>query len=282
MRGDLVEQLEAVNLTRDGRKIDVSLTVSPMLDRGGRVIGASTIARDITGRKQLEQMKDDFVGTVSHELRTPLTAIKGFIELVADGDAGPLTEGQREFLQIASRNADRLGSLINDLLDVNQIDSQRLEIRAAPTDLVVVLEEVARTFRPMAESKGLAFHVHIDRLPSVMGDGPRLLQVFSNLVSNAIKYTPDGEVGIRARVARNGVEVIVHDSGIGLSPDEQAQLFTKFFRARNKVVTESGGTGLGLVIAKAMVEKHHGKIEVTSVAGEGTSFRVVLPLPSAG
>jgi len=281
MRGDLVEQLEATNLTREGRKIDVALTVSPMLDRSGRIIGASTIARDITERKQLEQMKDDFVGTVSHELRTPLTAIKGFIELVVDGDAGPLTESQREFLYIAARNTDRLGSLINDLLDVNQIDSQRLEIRTQPTDLVALLQDVAKTFRSMAESKGLDLHVQIDRLPTITGDGPRLVQVFSNLVSNAIKYTPSGEVGIRARVAQNGVEVIVHDSGIGLSSDEQGQLFTKFFRARNPIVTESGGTGLGLVIAKGIIEKHHGTIEVASVVGEGTRFRVVLPLSPA-
>ena len=281
MRGDLVEQLEATNLTRNGRKIDVALTVSPMLDRAGRIIGASTIARDITERKQLEQMKDDFVGTVSHELRTPLTAIKGFIELVVDGDAGPLTESQREFLHIAARNTDRLGSLINDLLDVNQIDSQRLEIRTQPTDLVALLQDVAKTFRSMAEAKGLDLQVQIDRLPTITGDGPRLVQVFSNLVSNAIKYTPSGEVGIRARVAQNGVEVIVHDSGIGLSSDEQGQLFTKFFRARNPIVTESGGTGLGLVIAKGIIEKHHGTIEVASVVGEGTRFRVVLPLSSA-
>ena len=280
MRGEVVEQLEAVNLSRDGRRIDVALTVSPMLDRAGKIIGASTIARDVTEQKQLEQMKDDFVGTVSHELRTPLTAIKGFVELVADGDAGPLTDEQRDFLQIAARNTDRLGSLINDLLDVNRIDSQRLEIRSDPTDLAAVLADVAATFRSMAESKGLGFQVQIDRLPEIMGDGPRLVQVFSNLVSNAIKYTPAGEVGIRSRVAQNGIETIVHDTGIGLSPEEQTQLFTKFFRARNPVVTDSGGTGLGLVIAKAIVQKHGGTIEVASVVGEGTRFRVVLPIQS--
>ena len=280
-RGERIEQLETVNLTRDGRKIDVSLTVSPMLDRAGKVIGASTIARDITERKQLDQMKDDFVGTVSHELRTPLTAIKGFIELVADGEAGPLTDPQREFLQIASRNTDRLGNLINDLLDVNQIEAQRLEISTEPIDLRAVLDDVAATFRPMAEAKGLSFTENIGRLPSILGDGPRLVQVFSNLVSNAIKYTPSGEVGIHARVARNGVEVVVHDTGIGLSKDEQAQLFTKFFRARNPIVADSGGTGLGLVIARAIVEKHKGTIEVASVVGAGTRFRVVLPAPPA-
>ncbi|HEY9016080.1 MAG TPA: PAS domain S-box protein, partial [Gemmatimonadales bacterium] len=203
VRGERIEELETVNLTSEGRRIEVSVTVSPMLDRAGHVIGASTIARDITEKKQLEQMKDDFVATVSHELRTPLTAIKGFLELVVDGDAGPLTAEQLEFLQIASRNTDRLGQLINDLLDVNQIDSQRLEIHTGPVDLAAVLKDVAGTFRPAAEAKGLEFKFQVDRLPRLQGSAPRLVQVFGNLVSNAIKYTPSGEIGIRARAARN-------------------------------------------------------------------------------
>jgi PAS domain S-box-containing protein len=280
-RGERIEQLELVNLTKDGRKIDVALTVSPMLDRNGQVIGASTIARDITDRKHLEQLKDEFVSTVSHELRTPLTAIKGFIELVADGDAGPLSEAQREFLQIASRNTDRLGNLINDLLDVNRIESQQFEIRSESTDLRAVLEDVVATFRPLAQAKGLEFRSHIDPLPQLLGDSQRLVQVFSNLISNAIKYTLQGEVGLRARRAQAGIEVVVHDSGIGLSHEEQAQLFTKFFRARNRVVADTGGTGLGLVIAKAIIERHKGRIEVASVPGEGTHFRVVLPVQAA-
>jgi signal transduction histidine kinase len=280
--GELIEQLEAVNQTKDGRRIDVALTVSPMLDRTGQVIGASTIARDITERKQLEQMKDDFVGTVSHELRTPLTAIKGFIELVADGDAGPLSDAQREFLQIASRNTDRLGNLINDLLDVNRIESHSLQIRTESTNVAAVLEDVAATFRAMAQAKGLVFNADIGSLPTIMGDGPRLVQVFSNLVSNAIKYTPKGEVGIRATAGQDAVEVEVHDSGIGLNQGEQAQLFTKFFRGRNPVVADSGGTGLGLVIAKAIIEKHQGTILVESRPGEGTCFRVILPVGKPG
>jgi PAS domain S-box-containing protein len=278
MRGGRIEQLEVVNVTKDGRHIDVALTVSPVLDRSGSVVGASSIARDITERKQLEQMKDDFVGTVSHELRTPLTAIKGFIELVADGDVGPLTDSQQEFLQIAARNTDRLGNLINDLLDVNRIEAEKLEIRDEPTDLNAVLRDVAGTFRAMAQGKGLAFQEEIDRLPMIKGDAPRLVQVFSNLVSNAIKYTPAGEIGIRARTNANHIDVEVYDSGIGLSSAEQAQLFTKFYRGRNAVVAESGGTGLGLVIAKAIVEKHHGTISVESRPDRGTCFRVTLPV----
>jgi signal transduction histidine kinase len=197
---------------------------------------------------------------------------------VADGDAGPLSDAQREFLHIASRNTDRLGNLINDLLDVNQIEYQRLEIRSESVDLAAILEDVSATFKALAETKGLAFRTHIDSIPKIVGDGPRLVQVFSNLVSNAIKYTPNGEVGLRARRAQSGIEVVVHDSGIGLSREEQAQLFTKFFRGRHRVVADSGGTGLGLVIAKAIIEKHGGIIEVASVPEEGTHFRVVLPV----
>jgi PAS domain S-box-containing protein len=276
-KGERVSQLETVNLTKDGRQIDVSLTVSPILDRDGQVIGASTIARDITDRKLLDRMKDEFLGTVSHELRTPLTAIKGFIELMADGDAGPINDMQREFLEIAARNSDRLGVLINDLLDMSRIESQRLAIRTDPIDLAAVLAEVAATFRVQAYTKGLTFREQVTQLPKVPGDSARLVQVFNNLISNAIKYTPKGEIGLRAAPIEGGVEVIVHDSGIGLTKEERAQLFTRFFRGRNPVVTESSGTGLGLVIAKAILERHGGTIGVQSEPGQGTSFRVVLP-----
>jgi PAS domain S-box-containing protein len=276
-KAERVSRLETVNLTKDGRRIDVSLTVSPILDQSGRIVSASTIAQNITDRKLLDRMKDDFVGTVSHELRTPLTAIKGFIELVADGEAGPVNDTQREFLQIAARNSDKLGVLINDLIDMNLIESQRLEIRLEPVDLAPVLADVASTFRVMAQSKGLVFRQNVALLPQVLGDSARLVQVFSNLVSNAIKYTPRGEVGIQADVTGAGVEVTVYDTGIGLSREEHAQLFTRFFRGRSSVVTEAGGTGLGLVIAKAIVGRHNGKIDVESRPGEGSRFRVTLP-----
>jgi PAS domain S-box-containing protein len=275
--GERESRLEIANLTKDGRRIDVSLTVSPIRDQSGRIVSASTIAHDITHRKLLDRLKDDFVGTVSHELRTPLTAIKGFIELVADGDAGPVTDNQREFLQIAARNSDKLGVLINDLIDMNLIESHRLEIRRQPLDLALVLADVATTLRVMARSRGLDFREDVQALPAILGDSGRLVQVFSNLLSNAIKYTPRGEVGIRAAACDGGVEVVVHDTGIGLAPEEQAQLFTRFFRGRNPVVTEAGGTGLGLVIAKTIVERHDGTIQAESRPGEGTRFRVWLP-----
>jgi PAS domain S-box-containing protein len=276
--GEQVSRLETINLTKDGRRIDVEMTISPILDRTGEIVGASTIARDITDERILDRMKSEFVATVSHELRTPLSAIKGFLELVVDGEAGPINETQREFLEIAVRNSDRLGSLINDLLDMSRIESDRLEMRSDPVDLAVVLADVGATFRHEAYTKGLVFREGVPALPLVRGDKARLIQVFCNLVSNAIKFTPKGEIGIRAESVRDGVEVIVHDSGIGLTPQERAQLFTKFFRGSNPVVTESRGTGLGLVIAKAILQAHNATIDVESRPGEGTLFRVVLPM----
>ena len=276
--GERVSRLETINLTKDGRKIEVSMTISPILDRTGQIVGASTIARDITDERVLDRLKSDFVGTVSHELRTPLSAIKGFLELVVDGEAGPINETQREFLDIAVRNSDRLGALINDLLDMSRIESDRLEMKSGPVDLGAVLAEVGATFRHEAYTKGLVLREEVPELPLVRGDKARLIQVFCNLVSNAIKYTPKGEIGIRAAPVGDGVEVIVYDSGIGLTPQERAQLFTKFFRGSNPVVTDSRGTGLGLVIAKAILQAHNATIDVESRPGEGTQFRAVLPL----
>jgi signal transduction histidine kinase len=275
--GDRITDLETVNLTKDRRMIEVSLTVSAIRDASGRVVGASTSARDITDRKALDRMKEEFVGTVSHELRAPLSAIKGFVELVADGEAGPVADTQREFLEIVVRNTDRLTGLINDLLDVNRLAAEGLELRADALDLGEVLADVATTFRQAAESKGLEFLAPAVSLPEIVGDRERLIQVFGNLVSNAIKYTPAGTVGFRAGACEEGVEVVVYDTGIGLSLEEQARLFTKFFRGSSRVACEAGGTGLGLVIAKGFVERHRGRIDVESTSGRGTRFRVVLP-----
>jgi signal transduction histidine kinase len=153
-----------------------------------------------------------------------------------------------------------------------------LEMKAGPVDLVAVLADVAATFRHQAKAKGLAFRENFAEVPLIQGDKGRLIQVFCNLMSNAIKYTPHGEVGITVAPVTNGVEVVVHDTGIGLKPEEQSKLFTKFFRGTNPIVTDSRGTGLGLVIARAILLAHNATIDVVTCAGVGSRFLVVLPL----
>ena len=199
-----------------------------------------------------------------------------------EGDAGAVTPLQQDFLGVAVQNADRLRSLIDDLLDVEKIEAGKMRIREEPLDLAAVLGDVAATFRVEAERKGLAFREAIaDRL-MVVGDRDRLIQVFANLVSNAIKYTARGEVGIQAERRDGQVAVTVHDTGAGISPEDQAQLFTKFFRSQDSVVRDAGGTGLGLVIAQAIVERHGGRIEVDSEKGAGSRFTVLAALRGQG
>jgi PAS domain S-box-containing protein len=275
-------ELEGVR--QDGSRFPAELSVSAVTSDGGRAF--VVIVRDVTDRKAVERMKDEFVATVSHELRTPLTALRGHIELVLDGEAGPVTALQQRFLQVANQSADRLGGLINDLLDVAKIEAGRVQLRKELVDLAAVLREVSATFQVDAARHGLAFREELVALPQVLGDRDRLIQVFGNLVSNAIKYTPAGEVGISARPTYGGVEVVVHDTGVGMSAAEQRQLFTKFFRSRERAGPDPGGTGLGLVIVKGIVDGHGGTLAVESEPGVGSRFRVVLPAiggpPGAG
>ncbi|MBI4012550.1 MAG: PAS domain S-box protein [Candidatus Rokubacteria bacterium] len=276
-RGEHLQNYETVWVRKDGQPIDVSVTISATRDEAGRVTGFSTIARDVTERKAIERLKDEFIATVSHELRTPLAAIRGHVELVMDGEAGPVTPLQQEFLGIATQNTDRLAVLINDLLEVEKLEAGKVQIREEPVDVAAVLREVVATFRLEAERKGLAFRDEIaDRLV-VIGDRDRLIQVFANLVSNAIKYTTHGEVGVRASRRDGRVAVVVHDTGLGISAEDRQQLFTKFFRSAESAVRDAGGTGLGLVIAKGIVERHGGSIEVDSEKGIGSRFTVLLP-----
>jgi PAS domain S-box-containing protein len=266
---------EIEGVRHDGTRFPAELSVSTVASDGGRTF--VVIVRDITERKTAERLKDEFVATVSHELRTPLAALRGHVELVLDGDGGPVTELQRRFLQVATQSADRLGALINDLLDVAKIEAGRVQLRKELVDLRAVLCEVTATFRIEATRRDLVFREELAELPPVVGDRDRLIQVFGNLVSNAIKYTRAGEVCLTARPAYGAVEVVVHDTGVGMSPEEQRQLFTKFFRSRDRRGPDPGGTGLGLVIVKGIVEAHGGTLGVESTPGVGTDIRVLLP-----
>jgi PAS domain S-box-containing protein len=275
MRGQ-PDKTELTIIRKDGREVILELSTRPIW-QGGQIVGIQGIARDITERKELERLKSDFISTVSHELRTPLTSIKGYVDLVLAGDVGPLTPEQKEFLTIVSQNTTRLTELINDLLEIERLESGKIEFEFAELDLAEVLENVARSLHVNAEQKGLEFLTEIPSGLKVRGDRERLAQVFLNLLSNAIKYTPAGTVELRAHQEDDAVVVEVRDTGIGLSESDLQKLFQKFFRSDNPYVRKVGGTGLGLSIAKAIVERHGGTITVTSQLGQGSTFTVRLP-----
>lgn len=231
--------------------------------------------------RELDGLKDEFVSLVSHELRTPLTSIRGYLELVLDGAAGSLTEEQDRFLRVVERNADRLLGLVGDLLFVAQVDAGRLPVEFDDLDLALVAAECVDGLRPAAEAKSLELIVDASPL-AARGDRGRLDQLLGNLVSNAVKFTPEGgRVTVRVSAQDESALIEVSDNGIGVPEAELDELFTRFFRSSTATENAIPGTGLGLVIAKAIAEAHGGQIAVESREGVGTTFKVTLPLEPA-
>ncbi|MGN6759361.1 MAG: response regulator [Thermomicrobiales bacterium] len=259
---------------------ELHLFSTPVHAAPGVYLGRLYVLRDITREREVDRMKSEFVSLVSHELRTPLTSIKGFVDLLLDGEVGEVSEEQREFLEIVRNNADRLVALINDLLDVSRIESGRVELRRLPLDLARLVHAAAGALRLQIEAKQQTLTLAVPAtLPRVSADPDRLTQILTNLLSNAYKYTPPGgAIRLGATASGGMVRVEITDTGVGMTPEEQAQVFTRFFRAQNRATQEAGGTGLGLVITRSLVEMHGGEISLTSAPGTGSTFRFTLPV----
>jgi PAS domain S-box-containing protein len=240
--------------------------------------------RDVTHQREVDRLKNDFVSLVSHELRTPLTSIKGYVDLLMDEESGPLTDDQREFLQIVGNNAQRLVSMVNELLDISRIEAGRVDLRIDSLDLRSIVQRVVSSMRPLVNEKSQSLTIEAaPDLPPVYGDSDRLAQILTNLVSNAVKYSADGgQITISLGVKDGQMEVAVTDTGVGLTQDEIRQLFTRFYRAGNRATREVAGAGLGLSITRSLVELHGGTISVTSTPGEGSTFSFTLPLAESG
>ncbi|MBI3964975.1 MAG: CHASE3 domain-containing protein, partial [Chloroflexi bacterium] len=259
---------------------DLEMYSTPVQSARGEYIGRLYVFRDVSREREADRMKTEFVSLVSHELRTPLTSIKGYVDLMLDEEVGPLTDEQMEFLGIVKANADRLVSLISDLLDVSRIEAGRVELHLESFPPGSVLEAVATSMRPQIDSKRQNLMLQIpDRLPRVTADPDRVTQIVTNLLSNASKYTPaGGTVTVSAEAEGDWVRIAVADTGVGLTAEDQARLFEKFFRASNRATQEEKGTGLGLAIVKSLVQLHGGEITMTSEPGTGSTFAFTLPV----
>jgi PAS domain S-box-containing protein len=226
--------------------------------------------------RELDGLKDGFVALVSHEVRTPLTSILGYLELLTDLD---LSEEQRAFTTIIRRNSDRLLRLTNDLLFIAQIEDGQLTVERDHVDLGPIIVEALAAAAPRAKAGEVELASYEPSSLPITGDAGRLAQLLDNLVSNAVKFTPaGGSVEVDAGLAAKVVWIEVRDSGIGIDADDQERLFNKFFRTLAATRASIQGTGLGLAISKAIVQAHGGSIQVESVEGEGTTFRVELPV----
>jgi PAS domain S-box-containing protein len=227
--------------------------------------------------RSVDRLKDEFIALVSHELRTPLTSIRGYLELVLE-DTAELRTDHRGFLEVVDRNADRLLGLVNDLLVVAQAEAGSLSFDWAEVELEPLLALCVEAAKPAAETAGVRLGFSAETVHTVPGDRGRLAQLVDNLVSNAIKFTPaGGTVAVRVGPGAAGAVIEVSDTGMGIAPGEQEQLFERFFRTRSATDRAIPGTGLGLSISKAIVDAHGGTIDVESAAGRGTTFRIELP-----
>jgi signal transduction histidine kinase len=251
---------------------------APVSDPDGSFAGRIWTLRDVTADRNLERLRDAFVAAVSHELRTPLTSISGFLELLAD-EEHELGETGRGYLAVIRRSTDRLQRIVEDLLLVAQIQAHRLELRLGSADLAEIASAAAEAARPAAEEKEIALEVDAEAPITLVADAQRLGQVLDNLVSNAIKFTDrGGSVTVQVTSGDTWAGVSVTDTGVGIPLEEQGGLFSRFFRASTATTRAIPGTGLGLVIARAIVDEHGGRIALRSREGEGTQVTVTLPL----
>jgi len=252
---------------------------SPVQDDRGGPLGRIWTLREVTQQRELDRLKDDFVATVSHELRTPLTSMMGFLEMIREGEAGELNDQQKRFLAIVYRSSERLQRLVGDLLFVARLDANGLQLRFGEARLDEIVRESVESSSALARSREVELVAEVDDVPPVSGDKDRLAQLVGNLVSNALKFTPaGGRVTVRAFRDGGNAVMEIQDTGIGIPEAEQGRLFQRFFRSSTATEQAIPGTGLGLVISKAIAEAHGGTIGVISASGEGTCFRVEIPL----
>ncbi|HEY6844551.1 MAG TPA: ATP-binding protein, partial [Thermoanaerobaculia bacterium] len=260
-----------------GRDLDLSIAAAPIESNG--VVGAVLVIRDITALQELDRKKDEFLSVASHELRTPLTTIKGYTQLLAQGAEDVAQEDRTTYLNAVLSEIDRMMGLITELLDVSRIETNRLQIEPQSIRWLEFLQRRATAFRVQNPSRTITFEASMPETIVVV-DPDRMRQVVDNLLSNAIKYSPEtSEVRVHAAIAEGSMLTTVVDKGIGIPADEIPRLFERFHRARNVSSRYYGGLGLGLYIAKAIVEAHNGAISVESEEGKGATFTIKLPMP---
>jgi PAS domain S-box-containing protein len=300
-RGERVEHYETVRVTRDGRRIDISITVSPVRDASGRIVGASKIARDISDRRRFEaererllrmaqrardeaetanRMKDQFLAVVSHELRTPLNSILGWARLLQNGG---LDEDQRQrAIDIIIRNTATQTQLVEDLLDLSRIVTGRLRLVIEPCAVAELVAGAIDAVRPAADAKGITLVTTLaPDAGTILGSPDRLRQVIWNLAMNAIKFTPPGgrvEVAAAAGAGRFA-DIVVADNGVGIDPDVLPHIFETFRQEDSSSTRAHGGLGLGLALVKYLVELHGGRVSAESPGkGKGATFTLRIPL----
>lgn len=260
----------------DGKPVYIQVSASPILNGEGKVIAAAQIIYDITQQKQMEQLKDEFIGIASHELKTPLTSIKGYTQILERIIQDMGNEKATQYLARTNRYIDRLSSLIGDLLDVSRIQAGKLEFNYEEYDFDRMLKESIESFQPFTEKYKIIKKGSTKK--KVHGDRSRTEQVITNLLSNAIKYSPDSDkVVVSVRNGGDWITVAVRDFGIGIPKSKQKNLFKRFYRVED-ISQKFSGLGIGLYISSEIINRQGGKIWVESDEGQGSTFYFNLPI----
>jgi signal transduction histidine kinase len=262
---------------KDGALIDVELHVVP-LEIDHQIEGIYLLYQDISDRRAIEKMKDEFVSVVSHELRTPLTAIRGSLGLLATGKVGEISDAGRRLVEIATSNADRLIRLTNDILEVERLTSGNVSVRRQRCDAAALFQTAEDLLTVVAEKAGVTL-LFSPVVAALWADADRIVQLLTNLVGNAIKFSyPGGTVLVRATVDKGSLVVDVRDQGRGIPHDKLATIFEPFKQVDASDSRQKGGTGLGLTISRSIVQQHGGKIWAESKVGQGSTFTFTLPV----
>jgi two-component system phosphate regulon sensor histidine kinase PhoR len=268
--------------TISGQRRDVSVSIS--VNRAPSRSQVVVVARDVTALNAADRMRSNFISMVSHELRTPLNSINGFLEIVAEEQVGPLNERQHEFLGYARQSTLQLTTLVEDILLITKADSGEFKLRWTDVEIARLVSQAAQGQAAAMQKAGVRVAVEVPpHLPTLRADDLRLQQVLNNLLSNAIKFSPTGgEVELTVRQDGDHLLFAVRDAGSGVALEDQARIFDRFYQAENAVRTRGGGYGLGLAIAKLIVEQHGGTIWVVSEPGLGATFCFTLPIARRG
>jgi len=289
-RGERIDHYQTVRIRKDGTLVDISLTVSPVKDASGRIIGASKIARDITLQKRAEealrdadQRKDEFLAMLAHELRNPLAPIR---QAALISKAATATEAQKRWSSdVINRQVQHMALLLEDLMDISRITRGTLELRTETTVLADVIDAAVETARPVIDAKRHVLSIEMPPKPLYFAADPlRLAQVLSNLLTNAAKYTdPQGQIRLRASCAAETITISITDTGVGIPADALTGIFAMFSQVKSSQDRSEGGLGIGLALAKGLVELHGGTIAASSAGiGHGSEFTVRLPLRALG
>lgn len=292
LNGMISTRMETVRLRKDGTKIDVSLTISPILNEDKKVIGLFDIIRDITESKNAEQhlkkanielkradeLKTQFLSIISHEMRTPITPINAQLQLLLTGYFGVLTDKQKNSLEMIQRNTERIDRFIGEVLDISKFEAGVMKFNMVPANLNEIVENAVETMKIQALNKNLELIFKEDKVPEVVIDKDRITQVIMNLINNAIKFTdPGGVIEVELSSDLDHVLVKVKDNGIGIRNEDIDRLFKPFQQLDSSYGRKYGGSGLGLAICKRIIKYHDGKIWTESEFGKGSTFQFIIP-----